>query len=75
MHTHTAHRATGKAGNGKQDGNGKRKFVRSCRGRDDTELSPVDYRLHESQGRVGLRTHGGLILFMSRTRKNCGGGG
>ena len=37
------------------------------------ELSPVGYRLHESQGQVGLRTHGGLILFMSRTRKNCGG--
>ena len=49
--------ATGKAGNGQRDGNrnGKREFARSCRSRDGSELSV--YRLHESQVRVGLRTH------------------
>ena len=37
------------------------------------QLAALGYCLHESQGRVGLRTHGSLILFMSRTRNNCGG--
>ena len=36
-------------------------------------LGTLGYHLHESQGRVGLRTHGSLILFTSRTRKNCEG--
>ena len=38
-------------------------------------LVALGYCLHESQGRVGLRTHGSLTLFMSRTRNNCGGEG
>ena len=35
-------------------------------------LVALGYCLHESQGR-GLRTHSSLTLFMSKTRKNCGG--
>ena len=38
-------------------------------------LVPLSYCLHESQGRVGLRTHGSLTLFMRRTRRNCVGEG
>ena len=39
------------------------------------QLVALGYCLHESQGRVGLRTHGSLTLFTRRTRKNCGGEG
>ena len=39
------------------------------------QLVALGYCLHESQGRIDLRTHGSLTLFMRRTRKNCGGEG
>ena len=69
--------ATGKAGNGKREtGNGTgtgNENLREAAGQ--RRLVALGYCLHESQGRVGLRTHGSLTLFMGRTRKNCGGEG
>ena len=67
-------------GTGMGNGNGKREWeAKICAKllgqRHERKLVALGYCLHESQGRVGLRTHGSLTLFMSRTRKNCGGGG
>ena len=83
-------RATGKAGNGKRDGNGNGKRdgngnrkreretgnenLREAAGA-ETARSSIGYCLNQSQGRVGLRTHGSLTLFMSRTTKELWGGG
>ena len=41
----------------------------------ETARSSIGYCLNESQGRVGLRTHGSLTMFMSRTTKELWGGG
>ena len=71
--------ATGKAGNGKRDGNGSGKRERETGNENLREAAGAETtrssRLLSSRepGRVGLRTHGSLTLFMSRTRENCGG--
>ena len=45
--------------------------LREAAGAETTQT--LSYRLHESQGRVDLRTHGSVILFTSKTGKNWGG--
>ena len=60
-------------GTGKGTGTGNEN-LREAAGTESETTVALGYGLHESQGRVGLRTHGCLTLFMSRTRKKCGGG-
>ena len=61
-------------GNGKRERETGNKNLREA-ARAETARSSIGYCLNESQGRVGLRIHGSLTLFMSRTRKELWGGG